>query len=130
MKQRTEKRLARAIHRKICARLDEPRWNKVDVYPAPRTFKRSRLYHHIDAEICAGHRENVCAERRFPSWEDHLASLDKSRVRAQTHTPAPGATRRKKKEDNKRPGATAPFGLDRPLRWLSIWAVIDLRDER
>ena len=75
MEKRTEKKLARAIHNKTCARLDELRRNKIDVYLALRTFKRSRLYRHIDVEMCAERRRRVCTPRTFPTWRDYLSSL-------------------------------------------------------
>jgi len=67
--------LAARMHDGIRQQLAQLRASKVQVYLLLQGFKRSKLYRLLDVPVAARHRTNICTERRFPTWEDYLASL-------------------------------------------------------
>lgn len=72
--------LAARMHEGIRQQLAELRASKVQVYLLLQGFKRSKLYRLLDVPLAARHRSNICAERRFPTWEDYLASLGREGI--------------------------------------------------
>jgi len=90
--------LAHRMHEVILTQLRRLRASKIEVYCLLREFKRSKLYRLVDVPVAPRHARTlqraglgaarrtrgatlrqaeaaVCAERRFPTWEDYLASL-------------------------------------------------------
>ena len=67
--------LAYRMDAAIRERIGAVRKTKIEVYLLLREFKRLKLYRRIDVEICRTHAGKICAERRFPTWEDYLAGL-------------------------------------------------------
>ena len=72
--------LAARMHDGIRRQLAELRASKVQVYLLLQGFKRSKLYRLLDVPVAVRHRSKICAERRFPTWEDYLASLGRERI--------------------------------------------------
>ena len=72
--------LATRMHEAIRQQLARLRASKVQVYLQLQEFKRSKLYRLLDVPVAARHRSNICAERRFPTWEDYLASLGRDGI--------------------------------------------------
>lgn len=68
-------RFAREMHCRIRRSIRRVWSTKVEVYLLLSLFKRDKLYRLLDVPICQHHRGEICAERRFPTWEDYLASL-------------------------------------------------------
>ena len=75
MKATVDRALARRVHQGIRLKLAQLQRSKIEVYFLLRAFKRSRLYRLLDVPISVRHAARVCAPRRFPTWEDYLASL-------------------------------------------------------
>ena len=67
--------LAHQMHAVIRDRTSQVRRTKIEVYLLLARFKRARLYRHLSVPICSRHVGRICAERRFSTWEDYLASL-------------------------------------------------------
>jgi len=67
--------LAHQMHAVIRDRISQVRQTKIEVYLLLARFKRARLYRHLSVPICPRHVGRICAERRFSTWEDYLASL-------------------------------------------------------
>jgi hypothetical protein len=72
--------LAARMHDGIRQQLAELRASKVQVYLLLQGFKRSKLYRLLDVPVAPRHRSKICAERRFPTWEDYLASLGREGI--------------------------------------------------
>ena len=75
MNDRQSARLAQEMHHRILERIPAVRANKVEVYRLLAEFKRRRLYRLLDLPIARRHAANICAGRRFSTWEDYLAGL-------------------------------------------------------
>ena len=75
MNDREGARLASEMHRRIVARIRAVWANKVEVYRLLVEFKRRKLYRLLDLPIARRHAANICAGRRFSTWEDYLAGL-------------------------------------------------------
>jgi len=75
MNDRESARLACEMHRRIVGRIRAVWANKVEVYRLLAEFKRRRLYRLLDLPIARRHAANICAGRRFSTWEDYLSGL-------------------------------------------------------
>ena len=75
MNDRVSARLACEMHRRIVDRIRAVWANKVEVYRLLAEFKRGKLYRLLDLPIARRHAANICAGRRFSTWEDYLSGL-------------------------------------------------------
>ena len=66
---------AHAMHDRIIRTIQGVWTSKVEVYVLLSEFKRAKLYRLLDVPTAARHAAKICAERRFATWEDYLASL-------------------------------------------------------
>jgi len=70
-------RLAFEMHGRIREALARMRTTKVEVYLLLREFKRAKLFRCLDVPVAPSHARQICAGRRFPTWEDYLTDLGK-----------------------------------------------------
>ena len=66
---------AHKYNRMVRERLKQIRMGKIEVYLLLSHFKQHKLYRYLDLPVCPRHAAEICAERRFPTWQDYLASL-------------------------------------------------------
>ena len=80
MNEREDVRIAREMHRRIVRGIRRVWTSKVEVYLLLSEFKRRKFYRLLDVPVAPRHGATICAERRFSTWEDYLASLGRGGI--------------------------------------------------